>query len=80
MSPPILAVEGAPFGYHNRPLNPARLAEVFSAVRMDDDLIMRGLHALSQYSEQNIDRSNCFDNIASAAETWFIVRVRRCSY
>lgn len=45
-SPPILAVDGAPFVYHHRPLNPMRLAEVFSAVSSDDDLMMRGLHAL----------------------------------
>jgi len=45
-SPPILAIDGAPFEYHHRPLNPARLAEVFSAVSKDDDLMMRGLHAL----------------------------------
>ena len=45
-SPPILAVEAAPFGYHHRPLNAARLAEVFSAVDAGDDLMIRGLHAL----------------------------------
>lgn len=45
-SPPILAVDGAPFRYYHRPLNPARLAEVFSAVSTNDDLMMRGLHAL----------------------------------
>lgn len=32
--------------YHHRPLNPGRMAEVFSAVSTDDDLMMRGLHAL----------------------------------
>jgi hypothetical protein len=45
-SPPILAIDGAPFEHHHRPLNPARLAEIFSAVSSDDDLMMRGLHAL----------------------------------
>ncbi|MCW2349812.1 hypothetical protein [Sphingobium sp. B12D2B] len=45
-SPPILAVKGAAFAYHHRPLNPVRLEEVFSAVSADDDLMLRGLHAL----------------------------------
>lgn len=45
-SPPILANGGTLFEYHQRPLNPARLAEIFSAVSTDDDLMMRGLHAL----------------------------------
>jgi len=45
-SPPILAIDGAPFEYHHRPLNSARLAEIFSAVSADDDLMMRGLHCL----------------------------------
>ncbi|MBE2993061.1 hypothetical protein IFR23_13720 [Sphingomonas sp. CFBP 13603] len=45
-SPPILAVDGAPFMYHHQSLNSARLTEVFLAVSTDDDLMMRGLHAL----------------------------------
>lgn len=45
-SPPILATEETPFGYHHRPLNPARLAAIFSAVDPGDDLMIRGLHAL----------------------------------
>ncbi|EPR17902.1 hypothetical protein M527_14535 [Sphingobium indicum IP26] len=45
-SPPILAIDGPPFEYHHRPLNPALLAEIFLAVSTDDDLMMRGLHAL----------------------------------
>lgn len=45
-SPPILAIDGASFEYHHRPLNPARLAEIFSAVSTEDDLMLRGLHAL----------------------------------
>jgi len=45
-SPPILAVAEAPFVYHHRPLNSTRLAELFSAVSPDDDLMIRGLYAL----------------------------------
>lgn len=45
-SPPILANDGTPFEYHHQPLNQARLTEIFSAIRRDDDLMMRGLHAL----------------------------------
>ncbi|WP_188515262.1 hypothetical protein [Blastomonas aquatica] len=45
-SPPIVASEGAPFEYHHLPLSLTKLADVFSAVSRDDDLMMRGLHAL----------------------------------
>lgn len=45
-APPIVEVDGTPFEFHHQAPNSATLAEIFLAVRPDDDLMLRGLHAL----------------------------------